>query len=179
MTDLHLPPPQPAGAPPTAPRPPRGLQIALAVSLALNLAVAGLAIGTAVHGGPGPRGDLIRDMGFGPFDAALRPEDRDALKKSAQQRAGDLRTARREMQGDSTAILTALRSDPFDPAALNAAFATQQQHLADRIGFGSGLIRDFLLALPQKERLEFADRLEDHMKRGPRAGKDAAPKPGN
>ena len=151
---------------PANPKPGRGLRIALAVSLALNLGVAGLVGGLLWHDGPGGHGDLVRDMGFGPFDEALRPEDRDALKKSAQQRAGDLRTARREMQGDATAILTALRNDPFDPAALTAAFAAQQKHLADRIGFGSELIRDFLAALPQQDRLDFATRLEDHLKHG-------------
>jgi uncharacterized membrane protein len=172
MTDPTLPPAPPPAAPA---KPGRGLRIALAVSLALNLGVAGLVGGMILHGGPRMHGDMVRDMGFGPFDEVLRPEDRDALRKGLQQRAGDLRAARREMQADAGAILAALRADPFDPAGLTAALDGQRQHLADRLSLGSGLIRDFLLALPQEDRLDFADRLEARMKHG----RDAPPKPGN
>jgi hypothetical protein len=157
MTDPTLPPAPPPAAPA---KPGRGLRIALAVSLALNLGVAGLVGGMILHGGPRMHGDMVRDMGFGPFDEVLRPEDRDALRKGLQQRAGDL---------------AALRADPFDPAGLTAALDGQRQHLADRLSLGSGLIRDFLLALPQEDRLDFADRLEARMKHG----RDAPPKPGN
>lgn len=176
MTDPDLAPPAPTTAPP---RPGRGLRIALAVSLALNLGVAGLVVGSFLHGGPGGRGDpMVRDMGFGPFDEALRPEDRAALRKSLVQHAGDLRAARREMQADASAILTALRADPFDPAGLTSALAAQEQHLADRLRLGSGLIRDFLVALPPQDRLDFADRLEGRMRHGRgEGGKGIEPKP--
>ena len=178
MTDPNLAPPP---TNPAMPRPGRGLRIALAVSLALNLGVAGLVGGSFLHGGPGGRGDpMARDMGFGPFDEALRPEDRAVLRKSLVQHAGDLRAARREMQTDATAILTALRADPFDPAGLTAALAIQEQHLADRLRLGSGLIRDFLAALPQQDRLDFADRLEGQMRHGRGdVGKGIGPKPEN
>lgn len=175
MTDPILPP----LAPPPPPKTGRGLHIALAVSVALNLAVLGAIGGAFLHGGPGGRADMIRDMGFGPFDEALRPEDRAELRQFMVQHAGDLRAARSRMQADAAAILTALRAEPFEPEELAEALATQQQHLTDRLSLGSGLMRDFLVALPEDERAEFADRLEDHMRhRRGDASKDAADKDG-
>ena len=163
MTDLNLPPPVTA-TPPT-PAPGRGVRIALAVSLALNLGVAGLIGGLWLEGGPGGHGDMVRDLGFGPFDAALRPEDRDALRKRLQDHAGDLKAAGQEMRGDAAAILLALRATPFDKALLTGALLSQEQHLETRLKLGNQVIGDFLVALPDQERTEFADRYEHHLRR--------------
>lgn len=143
----------------------RGLKIALAVSVALNLGVAGLVGGIAWHGGPGARGDMmVRDFGFGPFNDALLPDDRQALRQSVMARSGDIREARRQMQADGATILAALRSDPFDPAALAAALDTQAGHLGARLKFGSDVIRDYILGLTPEARTAFADRLEQRMR---------------
>lgn len=161
MTDATL------TQPPTPSRPGRGLKIALAVSVALNLGVAGLIAGMALDGGPGRHGDMMaRDLGFGPFDGALLPQDRDALRQNIQGRIAELRTARRQMQADNASVLTALRADPFDQTALSTALNTQAQHLGDRLTIGSDVIRDYLTALPKDARLAFADRLEHRMRHG-------------
>ena len=157
---------------PTGGTPNRRLKLALAVSVALNLAVAGLVGGIALHGGPGQRGNMmVRDMGFGPFDDALLPEDRDSLRASIQARSGDIRAARQLMQADGLAVLSALKAEPFDPAALGQALDAQADHLGERLEFGSVMIRDYLLALPSEARLAFADRLEQRMRRGRDGGK--------
>ncbi len=145
----------------------RGLKIALAVSVALNLGIAGLIGGIAWHGGPGGRGDMmVRDFGFGPFNDALSPEDRQALRQSVMDRAGDIREARRQMQADGANILAALRAEPFDPAALAAAIDAQAGHLGERLKFGSDVIRDHILGLSPEARAAFADRLERRMRHG-------------
>lgn len=147
--------------------PKRGLKIALAVSVALNLAVAGLIGGMALHGGPGGRGDvMVRDFGFGPFEDALQPQDRAALRETVRARMGDIRAARQQMQRDGLAILAALRAEPFDPAALTAALKTQSQNISNRLTFGSDVMRDFVLGLTPEARTAFADRLERQMGRG-------------
>jgi hypothetical protein len=51
----------------------RGVKIALALSVALNLAVAGLAVGAWLSD-DGPRRGMPRDLGFGPFSEALDPK---------------------------------------------------------------------------------------------------------
>jgi uncharacterized membrane protein len=163
MTDVNQ--PTPPNMPTNAPS--RGLKIALAVSVAINLAVAGLVGGMAIHGGPGPRGDgFVRDMGFGPFDGALSPEDRENLRKTIQGRSGDIGTARQQMQADALAILSAMKAAPFDPAVLSAALDAQAANLGERLKFGSAIMRDYLLALPDDARRAFADRLEQRMRRG-------------
>ena len=111
MTDVNQPTP-----PTMAPRATnRGLKIAFAVSVAINLGVAGLVAGMALHGGPGPHRDgFVRDMGFGPFDGALSSEDRENLRKTVQGRLGDIGTARQQMQADALAILSALNATQWN-----------------------------------------------------------------
>lgn len=163
MTDVNQPTP-----PTVAPRATnRGLKIAFAVSVAINLGVAGLVAGMALHGGPGPHRDgFVRDMGFGPFDGALSSEDRENLRKTVQGRLGDIGTARQQMQADALAILSAMKAAPFDPLALSSAFEAQAAHLGERLKFGSAIMRDYLLALPDDARRAFAERLEQRMRHG-------------
>ncbi len=144
----------------------RGVRWALIVSLAVNLGVAGMALGAFLHDGPGRRGDMIHDLGFGPFDQALRPQDRDALKAAMGAKAGDLRASRAEVAQDAVAIVAALRLQPFDPSALDAALTGQQSHLSARMKLGGAALRDFLTGLSQQDRLDFADRMERHMLHG-------------
>ena len=167
MSDQTLPP----SAQPTPPTkmPGRGVRIALAVSLALNLGVAGLVAGLLVEGGPHGPGDMVHDLGFGPFDEALRPQDRDTLRKAMQSRSGDLRAAGKDMRSDAVAILAALRAVPFDKAGLMTALQGQEQNLTTRLQLGSAVLGDFLAGLSDQDRMEFADRYEHHLKR-PRGG---------
>ena len=97
---------------------PRWIKIALAVSVALNLAVAGLAAGAWLREGHS-RG-MPRDMSFGPFTEALSDADRRELRRALGDRAPGFREARQEMRADLTTLLATLRAEPFDPAAAEA-----------------------------------------------------------
>lgn len=170
MTALPPVPPVPPTNAPTGPsaKTPRGIKIALAVSVALNLAVAGTVAGLALHDGPGGRGDrFVRDMGFGPFDAAFSPEDRAALRQSVFASMGDFQQMRQQMQRNMASIVTALRADPYNPSALTSAFDAQAKQLSDRLSQGNLLVRDYLLAFPAEARREFADRLERALRHEP------------
>lgn len=151
----------------------KGLRWALVASLAVNLTVAGLALGAYLHGPPPPHGGF-RDLGFGPYDAALQPADREALRGAMRAKAGDLTALRGAMAADNAAILAALRADPFDPAQLNAALGAQQEHLGARMKLGSDTIGAYLVSLAPKDRASFADRLEKRLMRG----RDTPPPPG-
>ena len=86
----------------------RGLRIALAVSVALNLAVAGMFAGSLLkdHEDGGPRG--VREIGFGPFSEALSREDRRALRANLMAKMPEMRLARREARALADEALRAL-----------------------------------------------------------------------
>ena len=90
-----------------------------------------------------------------------RPEAMNALLD----RAPDLREARRLMRADADTLLAALRADPFDPAALDAAMATMRGRLEAQLALGGEALRGLLLGMEPAERLAFADRLEKSLRR--------------
>lgn len=138
--------------------------VVLVISLGVNLAVGGLALGAWLHGPPGVRDG--RDLGFGPFDEAFRPADRMALRDAVRARAGDLKAARGQLGADVAAVIAALRAEPFDAGALTTALAAQQAHLTARLQIGSEVVGNYLAALSPADRKAFADRLEARMAKG-------------
>mgnify|MGYP001767271267 CR=1 FL=1 len=150
---------EPTATPPAPLRPGRGLKIALALSVALNLAVAGLVVG-AWASGHGPRHGGPRDLSFGPFSAALSPQDRRALRQAFLDRTPDLRSSREAARAEFQTLLSALRARPFDPAALSTALAAIETRNASRLELGRSLLEARLAGMDEAERLAFADRLE-------------------
>lgn len=94
---------------------------ALILSVAVNLVVAGFVV-ARLHGGPPPPGsevERIVSMGTRGFPPEIQKAIADgAIAKRAEirQRLDDVQAARRQM-------FDAMRADPFDPAALDAAYA--------------------------------------------------------
>ena len=157
MTDAAPPPatPTPQLVPPTG----RGLKIALALSVALNLAVVGLGTGAWLSDS-GPRSGMPRDLGFGPFSEALSSDDRRALRKAFSDRAPDFRASREAARAEFETLLATLRAEPFDPAALTAALGIIEARTADRLALGRSLIEARIVRMSAADRLDFADRLE-------------------
>ena len=143
---------------------PRGVKIALALSVALNLAVAGLAVGAWL--GDGPHRGMPRDMSFGPFSEALDDDDRKAIRKALLSRLGEFREQRDAARAEFEALLVALRADPFDAGALKTALAALEARNAERLELGRSLIETRLIEMTPEERAAFADRLEKHLRRG-------------
>lgn len=166
MSDPHTTAPTP---PPAAPAPatPRGVKIALALSVALNLGVAGLAVGAWL--GDGPHRGMPRDMSFGPFTEALDEDDRRAIRKALLERLGEFREQRAAARAEFETLLASLRADPFDPEALKAALEALEARNAQRLDLGRSLIETRLIEMSPSERAAFADRLEKGLRRG---GKD-------
>ena len=159
MTDPNL----PSGATPDTPRTGRAIKIVLAVSLALNLAVAGVVAGAALRGrgddGPG-RHMMARDVNFGPFTEALtRAQRRGMLSRIGDDGIG-LRDMRAQMRGDMDLVIEALRAMPFDAAAVEAALALQSERLSARVDTGRKALIGLILAMSVDERAAFTDRLE-------------------
>ncbi|MCX7889101.1 MAG: periplasmic heavy metal sensor [Rhodobacteraceae bacterium] len=148
---------------------PRWMRVALVVSLAANLLVAGVVVGAMLHGPDGgPRG-AIGDIGLGPFTGAFAPEDRRAMRDDFLARAADFRAMRDREHADFAAVLAALRAEPFDRAALEAALGSLRDRLAQRMDLGRDIMLDRLSAMTPAARAAFADRLEE-MLRHPRHG---------
>lgn len=144
----------------------RWLHWGLAVSVALNLAVAGLIVGVLWRGADGPRRDFVRDLGFGVYSEALTPQDRQALRQAFRDKMPEFRKSRNLMGKDLQGILAALRADPFDPEVLKARLASQNQRSVGQLALGQELIRDLMLNMSPEARLAFADRLEDRLRKG-------------
>jgi uncharacterized membrane protein len=161
MADL----PPPAAPVAAAGRSPKGLRIALAISVTVNLVVAGLVAGAVLRGPPEGRDPRDREVTFGPFAEAMRPQDRRALRAEMVRRAPELGEMRAQMRDDIGKVAAALRSQPFDPAALTAVLEAQEARLNNQLSVGIAALRDFLVALPEADRLAFADRLEQRLKR--------------
>lgn len=160
MTDPQGPSSPSAPVAPAAPgrQPSRWLKPALIVSVAINLAVAGVVLGAWL--GDGPRKGMPRDLSFGPFSEALSDQDRRALRKGLMDRAGEFRTSREAARAEFDALLATLRADPFDPAAMKAALAAIETRNAERLELGRSLIETRLVEMSVEERMAFADRLE-------------------
>lgn len=155
-----------SAAPTPAKRPGRGLRIALAVSVAINLGILGLVAGAMLR--DGPRGMMVRELDFGPFTEAFSDRDRAALREAFVQRAPSFRDMRQEMRADADRLIAALRADPLDPAELQAALAQQQARMQARIDQGRDLVLERITAMTPEARRDFADRLEHALRRGSR-----------
>lgn len=164
MTDPDTTPPAASAMPGSTPS--RRLKIALAVSVALNLAVAGMVAGAFLKDGH-QRG-MPRDLSFGPFSEALSPDDRRALRKALIDRAPGLPKSREAAQAELGDLLAALRAAPFQPEAVASALAAIEARNAGRLELGRSLIEERITQMSEADRLAFADRLEKGMHRRPR-----------
>ena len=134
--------------------------------MALNLAVAGLAVGDWLS--DGPRKGMPRDLTFGPFSEALDDADRRALRKGLFERAGEFRNSREAARAEFETLLATLRANPFDAVAMKAALGAIESRNAERLELGRSLIEARLVEMSDAERLAFADRLEKGLGRGGR-----------
>lgn len=162
-------PGDPAGTPLAAPTPSgRWLRIALAISLAINLGVAGVMAGAMFRNHKyNQDGMAARDLGFGPFTEALSKEDRGALRRAFLTKVPEMRDGRRAMRLDFSALLGQLRAVPFDAAGLREVFDRQNARNTERLQLGQDLIFDLVVGMTDDARQGFADRLEDELSRSP------------
>lgn len=168
MSDAELPPIDPSEPPaPQKRRSPTWVRVVLFASLALNLLIVGLVVGTLGQRAKIDRSDAprLRDAGLGPLAMILPRDQQGALREQLRHHAPDLRQNREMMRNDIRLILTALRSEPFDPGALAEVLSGQRRTATGRMEIGHrALIEAVSNATPQ-ERARMADRLEKALQR--------------
>jgi uncharacterized membrane protein len=163
--------PNPGPPVPASPGLRRGLRVVLAISLTFNLLVIGLILGAWVgHDRDRRPGTALDDIGFGPFLAALPGDERRAVGKALVERSGNLRQNREALRRDFDNLVTAIRADPFDIAAVASALDAQRTRLEERQSIGRDVLFERLEAMTARERDAFADALERKVRRGPMAG---------
>ncbi len=152
----------------TDPKPKRRwMPVVLTVSLALNLLVVGMAVGTMLRLKGGEHAKA--PPGFGPaLYRALPKEDRKLLRgelsskhtKGSKGRAQDFAT-----------LSTALRTVPFDPETVAQLLQQQAQATADLQAALQVQWLARVTAMSDEERQNYATRLEQVVERGPRGHK--------
>lgn len=160
---------------PTTPRISRRIKIILGLSLALNLAVAGVIAGAALrHGDVQQKGP--RTAGFGayglPYMIALSREDRHEIKTAVRLgRIGAVpdRAARRALYND---VLTHLQATPFDAAALSDALGRQANTTIEVQKVAQAAWLDLVAEMTDAERSSYAREIEDVLRRGPKSRKE-------
>lgn len=151
-------------------RPLRLWQLAFFLSLAVNLGVAGLVVGSMVS----PRGERPgpgRDLGLGAFTEVMTPVQRDRLRQVFKGQDPDFRAMRRQMRAERAALFAALRTEPFDGEAFGRAMDEMSARHGERMRHGEGLLRQVITEMSTEERLAFAARLQTYMDL-PRKGGD-------
>jgi hypothetical protein len=145
---------------PSAAIPPgKGLRIALVASLAVNLVVIGLGLGAWMHGPGGDRMDMDAGDGFRGLAWALPRETRHDLGREIFSRREEFKATRSQMAAARTQLADALLAEPFEIAAVEAAFARQKALLSGLADEGYRTLVAAIAAMSAAERAEFAGNL--------------------
>lgn len=152
----------------TEDRPPQAgaslrLRLVLFASLAVNLLVIGAVAGVMLgYFGPGQGRDVaptVIDLGLGPYYRALSPDDRKAVRETALANRGAFRGNRASMRRLFAESQDALRSDPFEPARIQAVLEEQGAIADSGRRLGQEILVQHLATMSPEARRAFADEL--------------------
>lgn len=149
---------------------PGWMKLLLGVSLALNLAVAGLVAGHALRDWRDrPYAAAAGEAGLDRRQARLLSmvpaAEREAAKQVLLGRQGEIDRARNEMREAHMALIDAIRADPLDPERLEQALARRNEASGAYWRIGSEQVVEIARKLDAEERAVLADRLEERTRR--------------
>jgi uncharacterized membrane protein len=124
------------------------LGVVLLLSLGANLVVAGFAISRMY--GPRPGGSIERIVAIG--IRAVPPERRNSTTEATPARHDDFKARFDEVQAARRQMFEAMRADPFDPAALQAAYTNLRAKTSELQQIGQQIVADALAAAPAEVR---------------------------
>jgi len=144
----------------------RWTSIALAVSIAINLAFVGVMVGR--HFGSmrpmGPPGGEQR--GIDRLTKDMSPDGGEKLKAALTRRSGDLQARRAEERRTRDAVRLAISANPFDRAKLESAMAAHRT----AAGGLQQIIQDGLLDAASQLSADDRAKLAENGRRPPRGG---------
>jgi len=153
---------------PKAARGPRWVKVVLALSLALNLAIAGAVAGFFLR--DGPMRDSRTAMGYAaPYIIALPREARRGVFQTI--RSDDALPKRKDRRAQYAEMLAALRSDPFDGDAVRTILTRQWQSVGDIQDVAQSAWLAAVSGMSTDERAAYVEKVEEVLRRGPRGKK--------
>ena len=125
------------------------LLLILGLSLAANFVVAGFI--AARFAGPSPPGEIERVVAIGM--RAFPKELREAIDRRVRQERDQLRRHYDALRDARQRMIAAMRSEPFDPVALEAAYADVRDQTIELQAIGQNMVAEALAqASPQTRR---------------------------
>lgn len=146
---------------PAGRRSPRWMKVLLVLSLTANLLVVGIIAGHAL------RADHRRgaDRAVGRI-LDLVPEDRRAMAEAHFAGAlAEVDAAERDRSDDARAVVAAIKAEPYEAGAVEAAMTGYDASRAERWAILRERMATLLAEFTPAERAAFAERLEDRMTR--------------
>ena len=117
---------------------------ALVLSVAINLTVAGFVFSR--FAGPRPGGEVERIVAMG--IRAFPKEIQQAIAEGSKAKRDELKAKLDLVQEARRKMFDAMRADPFDPAALDAAYADVRAKTSDLQTAGQAIVTDAIAKAP-------------------------------
>lgn len=170
---------EPAEPAPTTALPATGagkwLRIALILSLLANFLVVGLMAGAMVNAHWRGMHLMSGSVGFGPLTDALTRADRRELFRKFLTARGDRQAERQANDADLAGIVAALKAEPWDRAAVEAALTRLGDRARGRLDQGRDILVQRIAEMTGADRIAFAGRIADILAHGKGKGPDEAP----
>ena len=141
---------------------PMWVKALLVVSLVANVAVAGMFAGAAMKHDKRGHGGARQVEWILKFVPEERRDEAEALFES---RRKELRELHRDSMDDMTAIVEAIRAEPFSPETLDSALTTRRASRMARDEIVQGGLVELMQSFSAEERKVFADRLQERLDR--------------
>ena len=120
------------------------LLVALVLSVAINLTIAGFVFSRVL--GPRPGGEIERIVAIG--IRAFPPEIQQAIAERSKATREEMKARLDAVQNARRKMFDVMRADPFDPAALDAAYADVRAKTSDLQTAGQSIVTDAIAKAP-------------------------------
>lgn len=137
---------------------PRRVKVLLAVSLAVNLGIAGIFAGAALHA-PDAHRPAVAPEGIAIVARAMPMQYQRQLRQALRERREDLRPDRTALRDLRTRLVAALRAEPFELSAIDAVFGDQRAMLDTILATGHEEVLKQIEQMDAKDRKRFVRKL--------------------